>query len=392
MAPGAPRWLRRRLVPVHQGLERRVHELCYLFFEITQRCNLTCRHCGSDCTRDAAQPDLPADDVLRVLGQVRERHDPAGITVALTGGEPLLYPDFWNLARAITDLGFPWGMVTNGWAWDEDTVDQARRAGMRTVTVSHDGPARVHDWLRGRAGSHDRACRALRMLARAPWLEALDVVTCVHPRNLAHLDATRLELTALGVPRMRVATISPIGRAAGDRELVLSPGEFRGLMAWIESRRGTGGTQVTFSEAGYVGACDTSVRDHPFFCRAGVNVAGIMADGSIGACPNIDRRITEGNIADQDFCRVWENGYRRFRDRRWMRTGDCTACDEWRNCQGHAMHLWDPETGRTRVCYHHECGLHDRPVDPAPQTLSVRQAGGRSAPAARPGSKASSQR
>jgi len=38
----APRWLRRRLLPVHQDLERRLHELCYLFFEITQRCNLAC--------------------------------------------------------------------------------------------------------------------------------------------------------------------------------------------------------------------------------------------------------------------------------------------------------------------------------------------------------------
>ena len=246
-------------------------------------------------------------------------------------------------------------------------VDQARRAGMRTITISHDGPAEVHDWLRGREGSHDRACRALAMLARAPWLEALDVVTCVHPRNLAHLDATRAELTALGVPSMRMAVISPIGRAAGDRELVLAPEEFRGLMAWLESRRGTPGTAVTFSEAGFVGACDTTVRDQPFFCRAGVNVAGIMADGSIAACPNIDRSLSEGNIATDDFCEVWEKRYRRFRDRRWMRTGDCDGCDQWSRCQGHAMHLWDPGAQRTLSCYHRECGLHERPTEPAAQ-------------------------
>ena len=367
MGRGAPRWLRRRLLPVHQDLERRLHELCYLFFEITQRCNLSCRHCGSDCTRDHEQPDLPAEDVLRVLRGVRERHDPAGITVAVTGGEPLLYPGFFELAGAITDLGFPWGMVTNGWAWDEATVARARQAGMRTVTVSYDGPAPAHDWLRGREGSHDRAARALGLLSRARWLEALDVVTCVHPRNLAHLDATRAELTALGVPRMRVAPISPIGRADGDRELVLDAAEFRGLLAWIADRRGTPGTAVTFSEAGYVGVCDTAVRDHPYFCRAGVNVAGIMVDGAILACPNIDRSFSQGNIADDDFCEVWETRYRPFRDRSWMRTGDCAGCAEWGHCRGHAFHLWDPDANRTRVCYHRECDLHEHPGEPAPQ-------------------------
>lgn len=386
MAPGAPRWLRRRLLPVHQGLERRLHELCYLFFEITQRCNLSCRHCGSDCTCDLTQPDLPQAEVLRVLEGVRRRHDPSGVTVALAGGEPLVYPGFFELATAVTALGFPWGMVTNGWALDEAAVERARRASMRTVTVSYDGPRALHDWLRGRPGSHERAARALAALARAPWLEALDVVTCVHPRNLAHLDETRAQLTALGVPRMRVATIAPIGRAEHDGELALAPEQLRGLLAWIADRRGTPGTAVTFSEAGYVGVCDGAVRDHPYFCRAGVNVAGIMVDGTILACPNIDRRLGQGNIATDDFCEVWEKGYGPLRDRSWMRTADCENCGEWRHCQGHALHLWDPDAGRTRVCYHRECGLHERPLVPAPQVAPKRQDAGRS------GSSASNQR
>jgi radical SAM protein with 4Fe4S-binding SPASM domain len=143
---------------------------------------------------------------------------------------------------------------------------------------------------------------------------------------------------------------------------------------------------VTYTEAGFVGACDTAVRDHPYFCRAGVNVAGIMVDGAILACPNIDRRLAQGNIAGDDFCEVWEQRYGPFRDRRWMRTGACAACDEWRRCQGHALHLWDPDAGRTRVCYHRECGLAVRPTVPAPQAEPGGQAVGR------PGSSASSQR
>ncbi len=358
----AGRWLHSKLLPMHQATQRRLHELNYIFFELTQRCNLVCRHCGSDCTADASMPDLPAQSVLDVLNGIRRRHDPARITVALTGGEPLIYPDFFKLGRAITELGFPWGMVTNGWAWTPEKVEAARVAGMRTITVSLDGPPEVHDWLRGRTGSYDRATSALRLLTAAPWIQKIDVVTCVHRRNLNHLDETRALLADLGVTAWRLFTVSPIGRAAGDPDLVLTRDDFRQLMAWTADRRDTPGPAVTYSESGYLGSCDTAVRHHPFFCRAGVNVAGVMADGAILACPNIDRSFAQGNIHRDDFCDVWETRYQVFRDRRWLRTGDCADCKEWGACQGNSFHLVDPQTGRTRLCYHREFGLEVRPV------------------------------
>jgi radical SAM enzyme (rSAM/lipoprotein system) len=353
----AGRWLHRRLLPLHQAGQRRIHDLNYLFFELTQRCNLECRHCGSDCSSDSSLPDLSHDQVLDVLRGVSKQHDPAGITVALTGGEPLLYPDFFGLGRAITELGFPWGMVTNGYAWSPEKVAAAREAGMRTITVSLDGPPEVHDWLRGRKGSYARAAEALRMLSDATWIQQMDVVTCVHRRNLDLLDETRAILGDLGVRKWRLFTVSPIGRAAEEPDLILDKDRFRRLLAWVEAARRTAGPAVTYSESGYLGACDTTVRSHPFFCRAGVNVAGIMADGAILACPNIDRSFAQGNIATDDFCEVWETGYKPFRDRAWLRTGECADCREWSVCQGNSFHLVDPETRHTRLCYVKEFGL-----------------------------------
>ena len=350
-------WLHRRLLPMQQTAQRRLHDLTYIFFELTQRCNLTCRHCGSDCSKDPALPELPFQDVIDVLEGIRRKHDPSRITVALTGGEPLLYPDFFKLGRAISDLGFPWGMVTNGWAWTPEKVAAARRARMCTITVSLDGPREIHDWLRGRAGSFDRAVETLRLLAAEPWIQKLDVVTCVHRRNLDQLDETRAILADLGLKHWRLFTISPIGRAADDPDLLLDKEGFQKLMAWIESRRMTDGVRVTYSESGYLGGCDTTVRDYPFFCRAGINVAGIMADGSILACPNIDRGFSQGNIRQDDFCDVWENGYQTFRQRDWMRTGECVDCSEWDLCRGNSFHLREATTKATRVCYVKEFGV-----------------------------------
>jgi radical SAM enzyme (rSAM/lipoprotein system) len=347
---------------MHQATQRRLHDLTYLFFELTQRCNLACRHCGSDCAADASMPDLPAQSVIDVLKGIRQHHDPARITVALTGGEPLLYPGFFELGRAITALGFPWGMVTNGWAWTPEKVEAARRAGMRTITVSLDGPPETHDWLRGREGSYARAAEALQWLTAAPWIQKLDVVTCVHRRNLDQLDELRALLAELGVAHWRLFTVSPIGRAVGDPDLRLDKADFQRLMAWTASRRETPGPAVSYSESGYLGACDTTVRTQPFFCRAGVNVAGIMADGAILACPNIDRRFAQGNIRDDDFCEVWETRYRAFRDRSWMRNGECVGCKDWGVCQGNSFHLRDAGTGQTRICYLKEYDLAEVPT------------------------------
>lgn len=353
--------MRRQLLPKHQAAQRRVHDLIYLFLELTQRCNLACRHCGSDCTADNGQPDLPAARILEVLEGIRKSHNPARITVAMAGGEPLLYPGLFELGRLVTQLGFPWGMVTNGWGWRPETVDAARRAGMRTVTVSLDGLADTHDWLRGRAGSFERAVNTLRLLVAAEWIQKLDVVTCVHRNNIAEMNEVRDLLTGLGVRAWRLFTISPIGRAADDPDLLLSRDEFRQLMAWIHVQRRREEMSVRYSESGYLGTCDTLVRTSPFFCRAGINVAGIMVDGSILACPNIDRSFSQGNIHDDDFCEVWEKGYKSFRDRRWMRTGECIDCSEWGLCQGNSFHLRDPGKNRTLLCYYKEYGLDESP-------------------------------
>ena len=334
--------------------------LLSLELELSRACNLRCIYCYASSGLPM-ENELSLPEILNVVDQAVALG--ARKIIILGGGEPLLYPGLFELGQQITELGFPWGMVTNGWAWKPDTVASARKAGMRTVTVSLDGLAETHDWLRCREGSFERAVGALRMLLAASWIQKVDVVTCVHRRNLTQLDDVRALLIDLGVKAWRLFTISPIGRAADDPDLSLSRDEFRQLMAWIHAQQNNEGIAIRYSESGYLGACDTLVRNHPFFCRAGINVAGIMVDGSILACPNINRRFSQGNIHRDNFCEVWEKGYKLFRDRRWMRTGECVDCSEWGLCQGNSFHLRDPETSRTLLCYYKEYGLDKSPCE-----------------------------
>jgi radical SAM protein with 4Fe4S-binding SPASM domain len=314
---------------------------------------LACLHCGSDCTKDISTPDLPAQVILDVLEEVKEAYDEKTISIVLSGGEPTCYPRLFDLGREITDLGFPWGMVTNGFSWSERTSQQAAEAGLGSIAISLDGLQKEHDWLRGRPGSFARALATIETLLRRPCYHLMDVISCVSQRTLGVLDSLHDLLAALKVPAWRLFTISPIGRASMEPELFLDGQQFRWLLDKVKMYRDRSRMRVSYSESGYLGPqYECRVRDQHFFCQAGVSVSGVMVNGDILACPNIDRRLKQGNVYSDSFVDVWEHRYKPFRDRAWMRTGDCVNCKQWRSCGGNSLHLWDPDKGRTRLCYH----------------------------------------
>ena len=119
--------LRRRLaLEIWRKLEGdnvKSHPLRQLFWECTLRCNLNCRHCGSDCKMVAQQKDMPLEDFLGVLDNIAQHTDPHKVFVIVTGGEPLMRKDLEKCGRAIYDRGFPWGMVTNGLAMTRARFD-----------------------------------------------------------------------------------------------------------------------------------------------------------------------------------------------------------------------------------------------------------------------------
>ena len=93
--------LRREVFRLYRHAVRSEHELTYLFWECTLRCNLNCRHCGSDCLKEAAVPDMPLEDFVKVLDGIKAKNVVPNMTVCITGGEPLLRLD---LEKAGIDL------------------------------------------------------------------------------------------------------------------------------------------------------------------------------------------------------------------------------------------------------------------------------------------------
>lgn len=332
-------------------IERKEHKLKYLFWEATQRCNLSCLHCGSDCVSASQYPDMPFVDFARVLDSIESPPDEP-VMVAITGGEPLLRRDLEECGYAIRERGFKWGMVTNGYHYDADRHRSLLAAGMNSVTVSLDGTRENHNWLRNNPRSFDRALNAIRLIGSASPRLVSDVVSCVNRRNVNELEDIYKIVSESGMPAWRLFTIAPIGRAKDNPEMTLDPAGMTAMMEFIGRKRKEKGISVSFSCEGYVGRYETDVRDSRFFCRAGVNIGSVLIDGSIGACPNIDRVFVQGNIYKDDFAGVWNNRFAPYRNRTWMKTGVCAGCRRFRSCGGNGMHYRASGCGEVAVCHY----------------------------------------
>ena len=325
------------------------HPLQQLFWECTLRCDLKCRHCGSDCKATSLQTDMPLADFLGVLDSVARKCDPHKVFVVVSGGEPLMRRDLEQCGRAIYERGFPWGMVTNALHLMPERYRGLLKAGIHSMTVSLDGLETDHNWMRGNGQSFQMVSQAIDMLVATPGF-TFDIVTCVTRRNYPKLDDIKEFLIAKGVRRWRLFTVFPVGRAANDPDMRLTDEEFRGVFEYIRNTRKEGRIRADYGCEGFLGNYEAEVRNRLFSCQAGVTVGSVLCDGSISACTSLRADYHQGNIYKDDFMEVWENRYAAYRNREWMRTGECADCRYWRYCQGNGMHLRDGD-GRLLLCH-----------------------------------------
>lgn len=328
------------------------HQLTYLFWECTLRCNLNCRHCGSDCKKEASIPDMEPSLFLKALDEIKQQVDPHTVMICITGGEPLLRNDLESVGKEITARGFPWGIVTNGMLLTSERFSSLLRAGLRSVSISIDGPEEAHNWLRRNPRSFEHALSAAKLVssfaAMHPGAFSYDVITCVNKHNFPLLDETKNLFVANGIKFWRIFSIFPNGRATRrettdiqvNDELSVSSEQYHLLMEFIQKTRAEKQIHVNYSCEGYLGKYELKVRDFFFFCRAGVNVAGIFCDGSVSGCLSIRARdFVQGNITSENFMDIWNTRFANMRDHSWAKVGMCEHCASWKYCLGNGLHL-----------------------------------------------------
>ncbi|MBM4147808.1 MAG: SynChlorMet cassette radical SAM/SPASM protein ScmF [Lentisphaerae bacterium] len=182
---------------------------CYL----TEGCNLACRHCWLAPKFDADGSGHAVLPVDVFEGVVREAK-PLGLSsVKFTGGEPLLHPRFGDLVEIASKAGVSVQVETNGLLCTPETARLIAGAPRPFVSVSIDGAdAATHEWLRGIAGSFDKACRAVRNLSEAGL--APQVVMTLVRENMGQIEAVVRMAERLGAGSVRFNMVEPTARGA----------------------------------------------------------------------------------------------------------------------------------------------------------------------------------
>ena len=327
-------------------------ELRQLFLELTLRCNERCLHCGSACG-DVPAFELPVETCRRILDEVKEDFSPKLPQLCITGGEPLLRREFFDILGYAHALGFRWGMTTNGTLITKDVAKKLADVGMGTVSVSLDGLEEHNDAFRRTPGGFKKALEGINNLVDAGAFRHVQVTTVVHHENIGDLDGLFELLDGIDIDSWRVINMEPIGRALEHPALMLTKEDYRRMFGFIRTKR-EAGYPVTYGCSHYLGPeLEGELRDWYFLCTAGIYTASVMANGDVGACLDIERRpeTIQGNINETRFSEIWRNGFGIFRQNAANRNETCAACPDSRFCAGDAWHSWDFDANAPRVCF-----------------------------------------
>ena len=310
--------------------------LFFLQWHITHACNLRCAH----CYQEEYGSHMPREEMLRVLGQFDEllAEEDVQAQINLTGGEPLLHPDFFLLAEEIRRRGHRLGVLTNGTLIGGDTA--ARLASLRPafVQVSLDGTEAVHDSIRGK-GSFARA------------LSGIDALKRSRVKVLVSFTAQKAntgELPALAriCRKHRVDKLWWDRVVSDDPALNLTTEQFRALVEETNAlrrkyRRPGGRSFVSNGRALQFGDILT---DEVYRCTAGRRLLVLLADGSLMPCRRLPFVI--GNIRDASMKEIVANSELMAELRRPQIPEGCEHCPKLPACGGGAKCVTFAQTGR----------------------------------------------
>jgi radical SAM protein with 4Fe4S-binding SPASM domain len=307
------------------------------FWEITDACNLRCIHCENRAGRKLRN-ELNTEKALALPASLRAM---GCETVILTGGEPLIRRDWFQIASTCTSVGMNVEVVTNGLLVDGQTIGQLKDAGVHTLCVSLDGNEETHNQIRigpeGKKKSvYQAALNAVRLCREASL--GVHVVTQINRKNLAELPQMFDLLADMDVNVWQLQLCMPMGRLMDHTDdYLISPQDLPVLIQTISDliKRNTM-TVAVADNIGYYSPEEPLVRGslrrkNAFWtgCQAGCRSAAICSDGLVKGCPSHPRDFAVGNLYEESFETIWQDAARFSYNTQWREAdlvGECAKC------------------------------------------------------------------
>ncbi len=308
-------------------------------WEFTWQCDLRCAHCLVDAGPNELR-ELSTGEALDLVDQIAD----LGVrAVTLSGGEPLLRKDWFDVCARIRERGLICRLSTNGNFIDREVVAKLESIGVQRVVMSIDGLQATHDAIRGAAHS-GRPSRFGQVMAALDLLAGsgvgASIITAVMRPNLPELPEIHALLKERGIDQWTVQLAHATGRLAQQRgsELLLAPEQLEDLVAFVAVAAGDPVLPpIVFNSIGYLSEEEPVIRpsgrssDYPFWrgCRCGITSVGIEPDGGIKGCANqIGDPFVVGNVRRERLRGIWDDLPRWH----WLHpapqqlTGTCAGC------------------------------------------------------------------
>ena len=318
-----------------------------VFWELTARCNLTCRHCRAEARDHFVEGELTTSEILSVARDIRDCADPIMI---LTGGEPLVRSDIFEIATACSGLFSRVALATNGTLVDDDVAGKIVAGGIQRVSISVDGAtSETHDEFRGLPGSYHDALNGLDTLRRAGVPVQVNVTVARH--NLGEIEDILNLAISHGADAFHVFVLVPVGCGVEiSDEIRLSPVEMENILRWLFDKSLELRDQVHIKatcapqyyrimhEVSRERGIESGGRAHGMHamtrgCLAGSAVCFISRVGDVQPCGYLPVRV--GNVREQKFGDIWQESevFEALRNPAELK-GKCGSCGYRKLCAG----------------------------------------------------------
>lgn len=297
----------------------------------THRCNFQCKHCGT-AAGEARPDELTTQQILSAIDSLAKL---GTFHFSVTGGEPLLREDIFEILNYAKSKGITIGMVSNGYV-TQDYIEKLKRVKLDSVLISIDGYGKNHDRIRSKPGSYERCLRSLDIY-RDLGVMVRGVSTVVMEENIKDVPKIIEDVWKHGCNIQRLQGIVPEGRAFGWN---MSPEVVKEAFRLVAKYRKQKFNILIGEGFGFLGPLQKAVRgsrkELEFFCGCGWGTFTIMHNGDIMGCPAMDfPQYAEANIKDMPLEEIWYNKFQRFRGRYcWDILDKCKRCKYLPRCRG----------------------------------------------------------
>lgn len=311
----------------------------FVQWHLTERCNLACLHCYQG---DAEYPELLGTQVVEYLVEIKDTLDDwaaeYGIdflpSLHLTGGEPLLYEELWDILNHSGRLGFNTTVLTNGTLVSDDVARRLAAVGVKSVQISLEGNEEVHDRLRGR-GSFQGVLTGTRHLKHAGISVTLNVT--LSRINAGHIEEMTGVARSLGANRLAFSRLVPSGRGIALHDEALTAEQVRQVYHRIFRLNFKDIELLINDPLKCLLSESVSLISEEIVpiggCSAGVSGITVLPDGRLMACRRMNLII--GSLVEKSFREIWVQSpvLEKLRDRSSY-SGRCRTCRLWSYCRG----------------------------------------------------------